>query len=29
MHWSTCNRLLDQADELDDRGWISALGGLL
>ena len=29
MHWVTYNRLLDQADELDDRGWMSALGGLL
>jgi hypothetical protein len=28
MHWSTYNRLLDQADELDERGWMSALGGL-
>ena len=29
MHWTTYNRLLDQADELDERGWLSALGGLL
>ena len=29
MHWATYNRLLDRADELDDRGWMSALGGLL
>jgi len=29
MRWSTYNRLLDQADELDDRGWISVLGVLL
>jgi hypothetical protein len=28
MHWTTCNRLLDQADELDERGWMSALGRL-
>ena len=27
-HWATYSRLLDQADELDDRGWLSALGGL-
>ena len=26
MHWSTYNRLLDQADELDDLGWIRVLG---
>jgi hypothetical protein len=26
MHWQTYNRLLDQADELDDLGWIRALG---
>jgi hypothetical protein len=29
MHWTTYNRLLDEADELDERGWMSALGGLL
>ena len=29
MHWSAYNRLRDQVDELDDRGWMSALGGLL
>ncbi len=29
MHWTTYNRLLDRADELDDLGWMSALGGLL
>ena len=29
MHGATCNRLLDQADELDERGWMSALGGIL
>ena len=29
MLWTTCNRLLDQADELDERGWMSVLGGLL
>ena len=29
MHWSTYNRLLDQANELDDLGWIRALGGPL
>ena len=29
MHWSTYNRLLDQADELDDMGWAYVLGGLL
>ena len=29
MHWATYNRLLDRADELDDRGWMSALGGIL
>ena len=29
MHWATYNRLLDRADELDDLGWMSALGGLL
>lgn len=28
MHWATYNRLLDQSDELDDEGWMSALGGL-
>ena len=29
MHWTTYNRLLDQADELgDERGLMSALGGL-
>jgi hypothetical protein len=28
MHWATYNRLLDRADELDERGWMSALGGL-
>jgi hypothetical protein len=28
MHWATHNRLLYEADELDDRGWMSALGGL-
>jgi hypothetical protein len=28
MHWATYDRLLDQADELDERGWMSALGGL-
>jgi hypothetical protein len=26
MHWQTYNRLLDQADELDDLGWIRTLG---
>jgi len=26
MHWSTYNRLRDQVDELDDRGWMSAVG---
>jgi len=29
MHWATFNRLLDRADALDERGWMSALGGLL
>ena len=29
MHWTTYNRLLDRADELDELGWMSALGGLL
>jgi hypothetical protein len=29
MHWTTYNRLLDEADELDEVGWMSALGGLL
>jgi hypothetical protein len=29
MHWSTYNRVLDQADELDDLGGLSAVGGLL
>jgi hypothetical protein len=29
MHWTTYNRLLDRADELDELGWISAFGGLL
>jgi len=29
MHWSTYNRLLDQADELDDRGWGCVIGGLV
>jgi hypothetical protein len=29
MHWTTYNRLLDRADELDEVGWTSALGGLL
>jgi hypothetical protein len=28
MHWTTYSRLLDRADELDERGWMSALGGL-
>ena len=28
IHWTTYNRLLDRADELDERGWMSALGGL-
>ena len=28
MHWATYNRLLDEADELDERGWMNALGGL-
>ena len=26
MHWATYNRLLEQADELDDLGWIRTLG---
>ena len=29
MHWKTYNRLLEQADELDDEGWFSVLGGIL
>jgi hypothetical protein len=29
MHWTTYNRLLDRADELDELGWMSAFGGLL
>jgi hypothetical protein len=29
MHWATFNRLLDQADELDELGWMNALGGVL
>jgi len=29
MHWSTYNRLLDQADELDERGWGYVMGGIL
>ncbi|MFL2936971.1 MAG: hypothetical protein ACJZ7Z_09600 [Myxococcota bacterium] len=29
MHWTTYNRPLDEADEANDRGWSSALGGLL
>ena len=28
MHWTIYNRLLDRADELDERGWMSALGRL-
>jgi hypothetical protein len=29
MPWTTYNRLLDRADELGERGWMSVLGGLL
>ena len=29
MHWTTYKRRLDEAGDLDDRGWSSALGGLL
>ncbi len=29
MHWATYNRLLEQADELDDEGWFTVLGGIL
>jgi hypothetical protein len=29
MHWTTYNRLLDQADDLDDMGWGYVMGGLL
>jgi hypothetical protein len=29
MRWSTYNRLLDQADELDDRGWEHVISGHL
>ncbi len=29
IHWTTYNRLIDQADELDERGWMSALVGIL
>ena len=29
MHWATYNRLLDQADELDDLGWEYVISGHL